>query len=564
MTAKKKYIVWATWLLLYPIFIYFFIKNGLPIFLEEWHAILFFLSLVLFASRFPIRFRHANIVPLHGISLAIFLQFGLLIEMVVMQLAIIVTLLSLKLSRNEIYRLPINSIVFLLVSFVSGSVFYLMGGITGNFSEISIISMIFPIITYATVYFFLNNWFIFILRKYIVKLKGIKFFDEALAWEAVSAIMIIPIGISLVALYQEIGYLAVLLIGIPLVFLSLFLKLYNESERTGKLLKKVSAFGSEINENLSVNDICSLFVKKVKSIFDVNYVYVFDTLKDGKLQAIEMYTTNNQNNIGLLSGDNISINVSQTGESVLYTEAKQWKPFVNKEHFPHAHSIMSVPSVRNNEIVGVITIVANKKRAFEKSHLMILQIMANYIAVAAQNARNYEKTKKDSERCALTNLFNFRYFENRLLEKYDVPEKDDQFAIILLDLDHFKKINDNYGHQSGNDILCQVAHLLQESVGTSGVLARYGGEEFVVLLEGDTAQYAEDMAETLRQNIESQLFKVSDDLNSGDGKLVRITASIGVATKLENDETGMSVLRNADRAMYTGAKQQGRNKVAYY
>ncbi|MDQ0256507.1 diguanylate cyclase (GGDEF)-like protein [Evansella vedderi] len=560
MTKRQQKGIWVIWTLTFPIFIYFFSINGIPVVQEHWGTILAFLCLILIASWFPIRFRHTNIVPLHGISLAVFLQFGLFVEAFVMQLAMMTSLMSLRLPKAEIYRYPLNSFIFLIVSISAASVYYLVGGTTGNFSEIALMDMVFPIIIYAFTYFFLNNWLIFIVRKYVVKLKNTRFFDEALAWEAMTAILIVPVGITLVLFYQEVGYLAIVLVGVPLVSVSLILKLYNESERTGKLLKQVSSFGFQVNEGLSVKKIIDLFFKTVASVFSVDYTYLYET-EDKKLKLTQIYPAMETKH-GTI--DKVSNKVFQERQSLFFSNAKQWEYLQGECNIDNIQSIMSVPCIRDHEVVAVITLVSHRKRAFEKSHLKILEIMANYLAVAVQNARNYEQKQKESERCALTNLYNYRYFENLILEKYETPAMEDSFAIILLDLDHFKKINDTYGHHSGNEVLCQVASVLKETIDESGMVARYGGEEFVVLLEGSNVLYAEKIAEALRSEIESHLFTVSDDLKGRERKSIRITASIGVAVKSEPNETAMSVLRNADRAMYTGAKQQGRNRVSHF
>lgn len=560
MTKKQQISIWILWSILFSVFMYFFIINGLPVVQEQIGSIFAFLCLIVIASLFPIKFRHTNIVPLHGISLAVFLQFGMFVEVIIIQLALITSLLSLRLPKKEFYRYGLNSLIFLIVSISAASVYYFAGGTTGNIANLQLGDMLLPIAFYAFVSFFLNNWLIYLVRKYLVKLENTKFFDEALAWEALSIVLIIPVGIALVMFYQEVGYLAVILIGVPLVSVSLILKLYNESERTGKLLKKVSAFGFQVNEGLSVKNNMDLFFDSVTSVFSVDQTYLYEKI-DGELKITHTSPDLTPSSICV---DGVSDTVYRNKNSLLFTKAKQWRAYEQDSRFAGAQSIMSVPCIRNNEVVGVITLVSNRKGAFEKSHLKILEIMANFLSVAVQNSRIYEQKQMESERCALTKLYNYRYFENIIIQKYDDPRNEDDFAIILLDLDHFKRINDTYGHNSGNEVLCQVANVLEEAVGERGIVARYGGEEFVVLLEGVNATFAETMAEELRQDIERHLFSVADDLKGRERRSIRLTASIGVAFKSEPNESGMSVLRNADRAMYTGAKQKGRNRVSRF
>lgn len=560
MPKIQQITIWILWSILFSVFLYFFMINGLPVVQEHYGSIFAFLCLIVIASLFPIKFRHTNIVPLHGISLAVFLQFGVYVEVLIIQLALFTSLLTLRLPRKEFYRYGLNSLIFLIVSIAAASVFYFAGGTTGNLANLQLGNMLIPIALYAFAYFLLNNWLIYLVRKYLVKLENTKFFDEPLAWEALASVLIVPVGIALVMFYSEVGYLAVILIGVPLVSVSLILKLYNESEKTGRLLKKVSAFGFQVNEGLSVKNNMDLFFDTVTSVFSVDQTYLYEKI-DGELKITHTSPYLTPSSICV---DGVSDTVYRNKGSLLFTQAKQWRAYEQDSRFAGAQSIMSVPRIHNNEVVGVITLVSNRKGAFEKSHLKVLEIMANFLSVAVQNSRIYEQKQMESEQCALTGLYNYRYFENIIIQKYDNPGEEDNFAIILLDLDHFKRINDTYGHNSGNEVLCQVANVLEDSVNDRGIVARYGGEEFVILLEGEKTALAEQLAEALRKDIESHLFSVADDLKGRERRSIRLTASIGVAFKSEPNESGMSVLRNADRAMYTGAKQKGRNKVSRF
>jgi diguanylate cyclase (GGDEF)-like protein len=138
------------------------------------------------------------------------------------------------------------------------------------------------------------------------------------------------------------------------------------------------------------------------------------------------------------------------------------------------------------------------------------------------------------------------------------------FSVILLDIDHFKSVNDSYGHQSGNEVLILLAKRLEAFMGDRGIVARYGGEEFIILLPEADEIECYDIAEQLRFFISDTSFEVNNDLTDKLRHHIYITASIGIATAPHQGEDPLTLIRNADRAMYTGAKQQGRNKVAAY
>lgn len=140
-----------------------------------------------------------------------------------------------------------------------------------------------------------------------------------------------------------------------------------------------------------------------------------------------------------------------------------------------------------------------------------------------------------------------------------------QFSLLMMDIDYFKRINDTYGHHAGNIILQNFAKLLENFVPEEAVLARYGGEEFVILLPHMTKEEAVQLGEEIRQCVEVTPFLIESDLaEAGQKELVFITVSIGVSNVPDDTDETKGLLRNADRALYIGAKQAGRNKVAEY
>jgi len=155
----------------------------------------------------------------------------------------------------------------------------------------------------------------------------------------------------------------------------------------------------------------------------------------------------------------------------------------------------------------------------------------------------------------LTQIFNKTY----LLEALDAEFKrakalHTDFSLLFFDLDHFKKVNDNYGHDAGDYVLKEFAALVRAScLRPKDIFARYGGEEFVVLLAATTSKTAADLAERIRSSVETHAFIY-------EGKRLPITTSIGVAELSATTESAQSMMRAADKALYE-AKNGGRNRV---
>ena len=159
----------------------------------------------------------------------------------------------------------------------------------------------------------------------------------------------------------------------------------------------------------------------------------------------------------------------------------------------------------------------------------------------------------------LTNVYNHRYFQNELEQEMDRAKRHSTvLSLLLIDIDHFKKFNDTYGHQAGDFVLREFSSTLIEQLRKYDTLARYGGEEFVVILPSTNESEAEIVAEKLRAAIEAASFKDSNGTEE-----YQVTASVGIATYRPEDGNSLErseLIGRADQALYE-AKKQGRNMV---
>jgi diguanylate cyclase (GGDEF)-like protein len=172
--------------------------------------------------------------------------------------------------------------------------------------------------------------------------------------------------------------------------------------------------------------------------------------------------------------------------------------------------------------------------------------------------RDYNNQLQDlASHDPLTRVFNAGAYYRACDQQIHASQRSNQpFAVLFIDLDHFKSINDTYGHAVGDDVLRTVAQTLQTTVRRSDIVGRIGGEEFSVFLPNTQLQGAQQLAETLRVAIESIHIEV-------DGVRLKITASIGVAAKRFDQETMQAIQQHADQAMYE-AKRGGRNRVSTF
>ncbi|MEB3161528.1 MAG: diguanylate cyclase [Synechocystis sp.] len=177
------------------------------------------------------------------------------------------------------------------------------------------------------------------------------------------------------------------------------------------------------------------------------------------------------------------------------------------------------------------------------------------IKLALQKHQQYTTLHQQSTRDALTGLFNRRFLEETLgKEEVKYHRYQREFSIILIDIDHFKRFNDTYGHAAGDYVLQRVSHLLQNHVRRMDLVCRYGGEEMLILLPECGLEHAGEVAETIRTALSAmQIAYEGADLGT-------VTASLGVACYPHHGGTGNETINTADQCLYQ-AKQNGRNQV---
>lgn len=232
-------------------------------------------------------------------------------------------------------------------------------------------------------------------------------------------------------------------------------------------------------------------------------------------------------------------------------------------------SIAVLPLIRRGKTMGVFCCGSYDRERFQ-SHAAcdFLQRLSFIMAVCIENALNLERLKLSTMTDALTQVHNRRFFDQRLPEELARSERSYKaVSCLFLDIDHFKSVNDTYGHGVGDDVLCQVAQRVQTVLRTHDILARYGGEEFAVLLP-DTDN---DEAMVVAQRI---IIAVNKNRIVIDKKVVlTVTISAGVSTLMVEDSSnslssaisdieklGLKLLSTADQALYD-AKKQGRNRA---
>jgi diguanylate cyclase (GGDEF)-like protein len=214
---------------------------------------------------------------------------------------------------------------------------------------------------------------------------------------------------------------------------------------------------------------------------------------------------------------------------------------------------VAVPLIVGARVVGVVQ-VSGGSDTIRADALEMLEILASHAASAIESARLHQSTEEHSQRDALTQLYNRRRLttdldeEIRRCRRYRRP-----LSFIMLDVDHFKKLNDTFGHAKGDDILQELGQLLEEAVRDTDTAFRYGGEEFCILVRETGLDGARELAERLRARIETHFAHAGGE--------PPVTASLGVATFNDTMIKAAELVQAADRSLYD-AKRAGRNRVS--
>ncbi|MEK7706360.1 MAG: sensor domain-containing diguanylate cyclase [Myxococcota bacterium] len=220
-------------------------------------------------------------------------------------------------------------------------------------------------------------------------------------------------------------------------------------------------------------------------------------------------------------------------------------------------AVKVLPLLWKDQGVGALVLGSNAVDFLSLERFEMVRVIADHAAIAIANAQMYKRMEKMATTDGLTGLINHRRFQ----ELFDaavarVERYSRKLSVVLADIDHFKSINDTYGHPVGDAVLRRIAGVLDRSARRTDIVARYGGEEFAVLMEETDRAGALQTAERIRQAVEAELF------HSEHGKF-RCTLSLGVATYPEDAKQKAELIECADQALYQ-AKHNGRNQVVVY
>lgn len=332
----------------------------------------------------------------------------------------------------------------------------------------------------------------------------------------------------------------------------------------------LSTIGQKIISNLNIQSIVEIIYDEINKLVETDY-FGIAVYEQAKKQAKYYFVGENiklEETVQIDESINDSFGtycINNRKDIIIGNSAREYTQYMENELplFKGARnkgksdmlSIIYTPMIINNNVVGVMSVQSKKENAYKQNDLHTLKILANYSAIAIENAKSYSKVEELATYDNLTKFltkFEIIRIGEIIYDKYSA--NNSSFSVTMIDIDNFKSVNDTYGHVLGDRALSMVAETITRCIRNTDYIGRYGGDEFLLVCPGLEEHEAFDVAERIRSAVESSLY------NLGDGVIINITISLGVHEYSKRDKSFMEMVKAADKNLYI-AKGNNKNIV---
>ena len=331
-----------------------------------------------------------------------------------------------------------------------------------------------------------------------------------------------------------------------------------------EMLKSLYAGARQLTQSLNSFELAERATQTCVDEFGVDWAWLYQIGPDGDMQLFVQHGSNEIQVSDMeeiekrLDGPGIASQTIREGTPVIVmNENNDW--MLSKKHETimmrqDSFRLVGFALISHNMPIGALILLSHGTGDFTADKLEFFQAYANQVAAALTNAHLYGEQQNMASTDSLTGLPNRRSFDEKLARELSQAMWDQYpLALLMLDMDTFKKYNDTYGHPAGDQLLKVFASVLQNHIRGKDTAARYGGDEFAVILPGSNQQQGYVIAERIRISAAEQM---------GDAD-VKVTVSIGVASSPIHAKTPSDLIQAADTALYQ-AKQGAGNRVIKY
>ena len=335
--------------------------------------------------------------------------------------------------------------------------------------------------------------------------------------------------------------------------------------KTKRQLQEVAIFNDvakALTSSLNLDSILQTIMDKMAEFFrpDTWSLLMVDEQKDELYFAIAVGdAAETLKTVRLKVGEGIAGWVARHGESLIVPDVYNDPRFskrIDEMTKWKTRSIICVPLQSKHRVLGVIQLINCAMESFGEQEMFFLHALCDYAAIAIDNARAVEKIQELTITDDCTGLYNARHLYKTLeAEVYRSARFGYEFSVIFLDLDHFKHVNDTYGHLVGSKLLQEIGFKIKSQLRLIDYAFRYGGDEFVILLPQTDKQSALVVAKRIQDMMRKTVFLAEDGLN------LNVRCSMGLATYPEDAKSSHEIIRQADEMMYM-VKNSSRDNIA--
>jgi diguanylate cyclase (GGDEF)-like protein len=331
-----------------------------------------------------------------------------------------------------------------------------------------------------------------------------------------------------------------------------------------KKVEELSIFhqvGKALTSTLDLQEVLALIMGKISELLKPSTWSLL--LTDEKRQELHFQIAIGKDasriqDLRVKIGDGLVGWVAQSGEVAIVSDVTQdprFSPQIDGLIHPHIKSVVCVPMKSKEHTLGVIELINCFEETFPPEDLSMLTSLADYAAIAIENAMYVKRIQELTITDDCTNLYNSRYFNYMIDAELSRSKRYNyHFALVFFDLDRFKFVNDTHGHLCGSRLLREIGNLVKQHLRDIDTAYRYGGDEFILMLPQTTKEAALFVAQRLCDLLNRTSIKLEENVT------VSITASFGVASFPTDATSKVELVRLADQAMYR-VKNRTRNAV---
>lgn len=516
---------------------------------------IFLLSLGVLAEWFAVTFPQGQLSATFAVIFSSYIIFGAAGAVWITAFS---CLLGQALARsNSLPTVLFNASQYVLAIAGADYIYTYLGGSAG---ERLAWGNILPLAGFVLTCFAVNQLLIYLYLLPERKNNPLVFWPDTLRWDGLTYVITTPFGALMAGMYAGIGLWGVLLLFLPVLVMQFVLRLYVHLELTNRELRALYEVARGLGGKINVDEILDVILKEARRVvrYHTGLIYLWSEEKNCYVaRAVTGPYKRRLKGSLVIPGQEFLGCLAQSGEPAIVYDSRR-DPRVNVQPgLTQVHkSLLVIPLLTQGETLGLFVLGDKRAFAFHENHLHIFTGIAGQAAVAVANAMLSRHLQVTGRTDALTGLYNRRYFFTCLEKELDGGSAAGPVSIIIVDIDHLRKINYDYGYGAGDAVLSLAGRTISSVAGSRGVVSRCDGEEFAVLLPGVGEALAAKIAEGIRQAVANSI------VDAGDYRYnVRVSCGVACYPRDAGDADGL--LRRADQALRR-AKENGRNRTEVY